>query len=150
MKKKRKNHTLPKVGTSALPDIVFMLLFFFAVVMVMRKHIIKVEISLPRVSEAKKMNHKSLINHIYVGQPIHSPQVGDPKIQINDAFVHLDEIPHAMEVLDASRPESLLPKVQTALIVDEEANMGVVGDVKVALRKANRLKVIYEAMKDFE
>lgn len=148
MKKYRKSRLAPGIETASLPDIIFMLLFFFMVVTILRETILRVEITLPRVSEAKKMNHKSLINHIYVGKPLQHPNSLDAKIQINDAFIELEEVQDAVRLLDQSRPERLLPKVTTALVVDEEVEMGLVGDLKSELRKAKRLKVLYNALEE--
>ena len=150
MKKSKKRKVPVSLGTSSLSDIIFMLLFFFMIVTVLRKQVIKVEITLPKVSEAKKMNHKSLINHIYVGKPIGTTDQAMERIQINDAFINIEEIPLALDILDRSRPERMLPKVTTALVIDEEVKMGHVGDIKTELRKANRLKINYNSLKTLE
>ena len=148
MKKVSKIRIPPQIGMAALTDIIFMLLFFFMVVTVLRKTLLKVEITLPMVSEAKKLNHNSLINHIDVGKPKAAVQGERTRIQINDAFVDLKDIPYAVRTLDRSRPENLLPKVTTALIVDKDVKMGLVGDIKTKLRKANKLKISYTALQE--
>jgi biopolymer transport protein ExbD len=56
--KKRKD---PAISTAALPDIVFMLLFFFMVTTVMRETTLKVDVSQPEATEVKKMEKKSSI-----------------------------------------------------------------------------------------
>ena len=49
--KKKKDKGLPAVNTSALPDIVFMLLFFFMVATVMREVDLKVSVNKPQATE---------------------------------------------------------------------------------------------------
>ncbi len=69
--RKRKKSS-PGISTASLPDIVFMLLFFFMVATVMREVELKVEVaagSLPQATEIKKLEKKSLVSYIYVGKP---------------------------------------------------------------------------------
>ena len=46
---------MPGISTASLPDIVFMLLFFFMVTTVMRETTLKVEVKPPTATEVKKM-----------------------------------------------------------------------------------------------
>ena len=66
---KKKSGELPAVSTASLPDIVFMLLFFFMTVTVMKDSSLKVENNLPRASEIKKLEKKDRVITIYVGRP---------------------------------------------------------------------------------
>ena len=61
------NKGTPAISTAALPDIVFMLLFFFMVTTVMRETTLFVEVMIPKATEIKKMEKKSLVSYIYVG-----------------------------------------------------------------------------------
>lgn len=45
----------PEVATASLPDIVFMLLFFFMIVTVMKDYVLKVKNEVSHASEVKKM-----------------------------------------------------------------------------------------------
>ena len=64
------NKGTPAISTAALPDIVFMLLFFFMVTTVMRETTLFVEVMIPKATEIKKMEKKSLVSYIYVGPPV--------------------------------------------------------------------------------
>ncbi len=55
---KKKDGDLPAVSTASLPDIVFMLLFFFMTVTVMKDSSLMVENILPNASEVKKLEKK--------------------------------------------------------------------------------------------
>ena len=48
----------PAMSTASLPDIVFMILFFFMVSTTMREVDYKVEIKLPKATEIKKLEQK--------------------------------------------------------------------------------------------
>ena len=84
---KKKASSKQEIPTSALPDIIFMLLFFFMVTTVMRENTIKVEQRIPPASQLKKIERKSLVSYMYVGKPqaYLVDQFGtEPKIQVND------------------------------------------------------------------
>ncbi|MEO0331543.1 MAG: biopolymer transporter ExbD, partial [Bacteroidota bacterium] len=66
---KKKTSASQDIPTSALPDIIFMLLFFFMVTTVLRETDILVEQNLPRAEQLRKMQKKSLVSYIYIGKP---------------------------------------------------------------------------------
>ncbi len=135
------------IGTAALPDIVFMLLFFFMVVTVFRDHQLLVKINLPQASQIQKLKHRSLVHQIYIGVPRKESQGNRPVIQINDAFVNVAEVGAAIPLLKGLVPEGQQGLVTTSLQVDKEVDMGIVSDVKIELRKAQQYKLNYAAIK---
>ncbi|HAF77854.1 MAG TPA: biopolymer transporter ExbD, partial [Maribacter sp.] len=54
--KYRSSKSLPPVSTASLPDIVFMLLFFFMVATVMRDNTLMVTNTLPAADQIKKLD----------------------------------------------------------------------------------------------
>ena len=142
--KKKKGGDLPAISTASLPDIVFMLLFFFMVATVMRDNTTMVENQLPAASQIEKLK-KDRTMFIYAGKPNDQyKNLGtEARIQINDAFVNLDAIQPAIAEYIATLPEELKDRVVVGLKVDEETNAGIVSDVKQELREANALKVMY-------
>ena len=90
---KMKSGDLHAISTASLPDIVFMLLFFFMVTTVLRETDIMVKQKLPKAAQLTKLERKSLVSYIYIGEPKQSSLFGkEPKIQVNDVFVEVDEI----------------------------------------------------------
>ncbi len=147
LKRKKKGGT-PKISTASLPDIVFMLLFFFMVSTTMKEVNYKVKITLPTASEAKKIENKSLVSYIYIGVPVKGYQQKygkEPVIQLNDQIATLADIAPYVEQERSERPESDVPKMIFSLKIDEEADMGIVTDVKQELRKVQALKINYSA-----
>ena len=140
---------LPAISTASLPDIVFMLLFFFMVTTVMRETTLMVKVKTPLATEIKKMEKKSLISYIYIGKPIKSQQKKMGKnvqIQLNDAFANVNDIPEF--ILDFRKnKEADIPKMTTSIKADESAKMGIISDVKQELRKVNALKINYSTRK---
>ncbi|MEM9921288.1 MAG: biopolymer transporter ExbD [Bacteroidota bacterium] len=143
---KKRGRTSPAINTSALPDIIFMLLFFFMVVTVLRKSSLKVRTEIPRATELVKLRHKSLIQHIHIGAPIDKERGNAPVIQINDAFVRPDAVETAARMFRQNAPELQRGLVTTSLKVDKKVDMGIVSDVKISLRKASQLRISYAAL----
>ncbi len=141
----------PGISTASLPDIVFMLLFFFMVTTVMRETTIMVKQSLPQASEIQKLEKKSLVSYIYIGSPVERMQGTygtKARIQLNDAFANVDDIPQYITAERAARDEKEVPFMTTSIKVDLDTKMGIVTDVKQELRKANALKINYSTRKE--
>ncbi len=141
---------LPEVSTASLPDIVFMLLFFFMVSTVMRETTLKIEQKLPGATEVKKMEKKSLVSYINIGKPKGSFQVmygTEPRIQLNDAFAKVADIRDYVAAEREKMDEKERPLMTVSLKVDEKTKMGIVVDVKQELRKASALKINYSTRK---
>jgi biopolymer transport protein ExbD len=143
---KKKSGELPPVSTASLPDIVFMLLFFFMTVTVMKDSSLKVENVLPNANEVKKLEKKDRVIYIYVGKPTQEYQKvfgTEPKIQLNDKFANPSEVGDYILAERAKKSQELQNVLTTSLKVDKNANMGLISDIKLELRKVNALKVNY-------
>jgi biopolymer transport protein ExbD len=147
---KKKSGDLPAVNTASLPDIVFMLLFFFMVATVMRENTLMIENKLPSADQVEKLEKKDLVMYIYAGEPSKNYRAKygtEARIQLNDKFADVSEIAAFIASERASKREELVPFLITSLKVDKDANMGLVGDIKQELRKVNALKINYAAIK---
>lgn len=145
---KKRGKALPAISTASLPDIIFMLLFFFMVVTVLRDSELKVKISTPKATELEKLEEKSLVNYIYIGKPVDKYQSvygTKPRIQLGDKFANVQDIPLFLEQHKVKVPEAQHGRITSSLRVDGEVTMGIVEDVKTELRKSNQLKVNYSA-----
>ena len=139
---------MPAISTASLPDIVFMLLFFFMVSTSMRDTTMMVSTKLPEASEVAKLKKKSLVSYIYVGPPTreHQRLFGtEPRIQLNDSFKTLVDIRDFISSERDAMNESDRPLLTTSLKIDEETRMRIVTDIKQELRKASALKISYAA-----
>ncbi len=90
---KKKNKASTAISVASLPDIVFMLLFFFMVTTVLREQDLLVEQNLPQASQLQKLQKKSLISYLYVGQPRNTSLYGtEPRVQANDVLINTNDI----------------------------------------------------------
>ena len=144
--KNKKQGDLPAISTASLPDIVFMLLFFFMVATVMRDSSLMIENRLPSADQVEKLKKDRTI-FIYAGKPSSQyKQYGEePRIQFNDAFIGVEDVQSSVIQSNTELNEDLQSKVVVGLKVDKETNAGLVSDIKQELRKANALKVMYIA-----
>ena len=84
--------------------------------------------------------------YIYAGKPNFGYQSKfgtEARLQLNDKFSEVSDIPAFIYAERESKREELRPFLTTALKVDKETNMGIVGDIKQELRKVNALKINY-------
>jgi biopolymer transport protein ExbD len=142
---KKKGGDLPAISTASLPDIVFMLLFFFMVVTVLRDSNLLVQNKLPKADQVEKlMKDRSIF--IFAGKPSdrYKKKYGsEPKIQIGDKYTDVTSLRSALTELRGKLRPELQDKVMVALKVDENTNTGVITDIKEELRELNMLKIIY-------
>ncbi len=139
----KKKKGLPAISTASLPDIVFMLLFFFMVSTTMRQtDLIIKKPDLPMASEVKKLEHKSLVSTIYVGKSKDKRISGD-EIQVNDKIIKVDDIVSFILSERAQRKEDEVKYMTTSIKADKKANVGTILDIKDQLRDVNALKVSF-------
>ncbi|WP_340200484.1 ExbD/TolR family protein [Ascidiimonas sp. W6] len=143
---KKKSGDLPPVSTASLPDIVFMLLFFFMTVTVMKDSSLMIQNVLPYADQIQKLDKKDRIIYIYAGKPSQRYQATygtEAKIQLNDKFADVSEVANYILSERAKKRQELQGVLTTALKVDNETGMGLVSDIKQQLRKVNALKINY-------
>jgi|SRR5690554_309852 len=143
--KKRLLGKTPEISTASLPDIVFMLLFFFMVVTVLRDDNLLVKNILPKADQVEKLQKDRSV-YIYAGKPSerYEDKYGtEGKIQIGDKYTDVSNIKFAMTEARLTLLPELQDKVMVALKIDEDTNTGLVTDIKQELRQVNMLKIIY-------
>ena len=139
---------VPQVSTSSLPDIVYMLIFFFMITTTMRDVELKVKSSpLPKATEIQKLEHKALVSSIYIGAPRDSKLGTESRIQLDDSFATPADIADWIQKERDSRNPADIPLLTTALKVHKDTRMGVVTDVKQELRKVGAFRINYTTLK---
>ena len=143
--KKGTKRGMGAISTASLPDIVFMLLFFFMVATVLRTEEEKVRVIRPEASELYKIEKKHLIRYVNIGPPMDKRYGTEPVIQLNDAFSGTVAIQDWVSKERLTLAEAEQSKMWVSLKVDKDTKMGIVTGVKQELRKASALKVLYSA-----
>ena len=131
---RRTSHELPGLNLASMPDLIFTVLFFFMIVTHMRDVDLKVKYEVPAGTEVKKMNQKSAVINLYLGEG---------GIQIDNELVTLQGIvPYINQVRQGLSPENQ-ERLTISLKADKKTPMGLIADVKRELQKAYAVKVNY-------
>lgn len=144
----RARREVPQLNTAALPDLIFTVLFFFITVTHMREVTLKVKYQVPEGTELTRLVKKSAVTYIYIGKPTDEMRhvIGNKtSIQLNDKIADTaDIIDYVAEERKRMSPEDA-QNMSVSIKADRGTEMGVITDVKQALRKAGALRINYSA-----
>lgn len=147
-KKKGKNSS-PGISTASLPDIVFILLFFFMVATKMKEVDLNVEVESPKASETIKVKRGDKVLYIYLGLPRDTKRYGNtPIIQLDDELVYNPvRVQEWIKGKKEDMTEIEKKSFTVSLKIDKGVKMGIVADIKMHLREVNALKIMYATKK---
>lgn len=141
---KKKTKTSENIPTSALPDIIFMLLFFFMVTTVLREQDILVEQKLPQATQLQKLEKKTLISYLFVGRPKNSNLYGtEPRVQANDVLINTKDIIFWVNQEKDKLSEDERDQITISMKADRDVKMGPISDIQFELREADARKLLY-------
>ena len=149
MKKSGDKKETPAISTASLPDVIFMILFFFMVSTTMREQELLVRYKLPSATEVQKLEKKSLVSYVNIGVPVSHMQAKfgtAPRIQLNDSFKTAKDIGDFIGAERDQLNEADRAQMTVSIKADQYTKMGIVTDVKQELRRANALKITYAAI----
>ncbi len=147
--RKDEKREMPALSTSSLPDIIFMLLFFFMAVTTMKEVTFKVKIAAPEATELQKLENKSVVRYVYVGKPTAEFQKTfgtETRIQLSDAFADVRELENYVVNERSAMKEEDQSIMTISIKADKDTRMGVITEIKQALRRAYALKLSYAAV----
>lgn len=138
--KKKQAGTKQEVPTSAMPDVVFMLLFFFMVTTVLREVTLKVKIDLTKATNIEKIEEKRLVSYIYIGpERLPNNKLGNDKVQIDDSIQ--EDIGAIRQIMYDKLLEE--QRMIVSLRVDESSEFGLLTDVQEELKQAQTFRINY-------
>ena len=148
---RNRNHDIPALNTASLPDLIFSILFFFMLVVHMRKATVHVKYQVPTATELSRLYNKSSVQYIYIGRPVNRLGQVDGKetvVQLNDHLTSIPEIRNYLVRLSAALPPEQRRQLSVSIKADRHVDMGTIMDLKQALREANVLNVNFTAVMD--
>jgi biopolymer transport protein ExbD len=137
-----RHREVPSLNTSSLPDLIFTILFFFMIVMHVKPVPVLTKVDLPTATELQKLQEKSLVIYLMVGQKL-SEKSPTQVIQLNSDFVTLEELPAALEKIKAAVPLSDQSQMVVVMKIDKNTQMGLVNDLKKILKESELLTIHY-------
>ena len=142
--KKKGEREVPAMSTTSLPDVVYIILFFFMLSTSMRDQELLVRYKLPDATEVQKLEKKNLVSYIHIGVPVSHMQAQfgtAPKIQLNDSYKTVKDILDFAASERDNMNEADRASMTICLKADGGTKMGIIADVKQELRRANALKI---------
>lgn len=144
---------MPELNTSSLPDLVFAFLFFIMMVTTMRQVTLKVTANnLPQATELSKLEEKSLVTFVYIGQPTPQYQAmygSKSIIQLNDQLTLDPKAVYTYAKHAQNKIQDERRKLMTvSLKADKNTKMDIISQVKEQLRRADALNVSYSSREE--
>lgn len=159
---RNRRRRIPGINSSSLPDLIFTVLFFFMIVTNMRQDQLKVDHHMPQSRQLERVTNKQGLMYIHIGRPA-TGQASDagltPRdtvstahdaaagmvIQINDSYVTVDDIGRIVNEERARMKPEDARAMRVIIKADRHTPMGLVNDVKQALRQSDVLNIVYAA-----
>lgn len=145
---RRRSHQVPGLNTASLPDLIFTVLFFFMIVTHMQKVAIKVKYRVPQGTEITRLTKKTAVTYIYIGKPaewLRTAAGHDTRVQINDKFVSMEDLTDDVAKEQARMSPEDRQQMTVSIKADRHTRMGIITDVKQALRMAKATRITYSA-----
>ncbi|WP_422358796.1 ExbD/TolR family protein [Reichenbachiella sp.] len=146
MKIRKKTSTTAEISTASMPDIVFLLLFFFMVTATIKVNEEQLNVQTPNAHSITTVDKKFLIKELFVGFPKDVRLGTSPRISGNNKWVSLDQIGQWVQEQKSDLGEAYKDQLIVMLKVDEKVDMGLIGDIQMELRKNNARKVLYRTL----
>lgn len=142
---KKRGGSKQEVPTSAMPDVIFILLFFFMVTTVLREVELQVQIEYANAENIQKIEQKRLVSYIYIGpERLGNNRLGETKVQIDDTLV--DDMGAIRNIMYEKIMEE--PRLIVSLRVDQDSEFGIITDVQQELRHAGTLRINYSTLRE--
>jgi len=104
-----------------------------------------VKYQVPQGTELTRLTKKTAVSYIYIGKPVTGTVQGNTVIQLNDKYATTTDIIDYI----AAEKSRMSPEDQQQMTVsikaDRSTKMGIISEVKQALRKSKALKISYSA-----
>ena len=140
--------SVPGLTLAAMPDLIFTVLFFFMIVTHMRQVTPHVRYEVPQGTELSKGGRKAGLIYIFIGKPVDEQGnllSDETRIQLNDRYVTVGQIAEEINKERALMNEDDRQHLTVSIRADRDTDMGIISDVKTALRQAGALNINYSA-----
>ncbi|SMD31747.1 Biopolymer transport protein ExbD [Reichenbachiella faecimaris] len=146
MKIRKKTAATAEISTASMPDIVFLLLFFFMVTATIKVNEEQLNVQIPNAHSLTSVDKKFLIKELFVGIPKDSKLGASPRISANNKLISLDQIAQWVQEQKSDLGEVYKDQLIVMLKADEHVDMGLIGDIQMELRKNNARKILYRTL----
>lgn len=135
-----------EVSTASLPDIVFLLLFYFMVSTTIKVTDNQLKAQIPPAHYLTATEKKFLVKEILIGFPRNHDTGEGPRISAEGKIISLNEIPAWVEMQRNTLPDYYKDKMIIMIRSDQDVEMGLISDVQQKLREASARKIVYRTL----
>lgn len=134
----------PLLSHASLPNLIFLIIFFFVAMSAMKTINPKVQYSIPQGDITNKIDNINLFTTIYIGKPIEYEYGSVTRIQIDNRFYeNKGDIYNYLMQKSAKLSEIEKDNMQVILVIDKDTKMRIVNQVKQELKDASVYKITY-------
>ena len=144
--RRHKQHKVPTLNMTSMPDLIFTVLFFFMIVTHMRTETPRFEVQTPTGRELTQPSNKRVITNLYVST---DPQ-GTPLIQIGNDLLSLSQVAPTIAAMRQKLGDDEASLFTVNIKAHRHTPMGVISDIKHELRKSGALNIRYNAVEERE
>ena len=137
----KRKRNVPELNTSALPDLIFTVLFFFMIVTHMRQTDVNMNVATPSGNELQKLQKRYAVTYLYIGYDTD----GTILMQLDKEATDIPSLANALQKKRSRLPDDEKQYLTVSVKADKKIPAKVIGDVKAVLRKANVLRISYTA-----
>lgn len=146
MKFQRTNFQSNEIPTASMPDIVFLLLFFFMVSATIKPQENLVDVKQPEAQATMGVKKKFLIKELKVGMP-KDPSLGkSPRISADGTWLEVNDLGQWVAEKKEEIGEAHKEQMIVLLKADHKVEMGFITDIQEELRKHNARKILYRTL----
>lgn len=146
MKIKKQRTATTEISTASMPDIVFLLLFFFMVSATIKTENDQLQIKQPQAHALTQIEKKFLIKELHVGFPKNGQLGKSPRISDGKLFLSLDQIGNWVEQQKTDLGEVYGDQMIVVIKAHKSVEMGMIADIQEELRKYNARKLLYRTL----
>ena len=143
--------TSAQIPTAALPDIIFILLFFFMVATKPKDSDPMVSTTLPTGTQVKGIDEEKEQINLFIGYPKNKAKNGtEPMVEVGSKLINVDKVPQAVRQEISKLPlRKQKPKhIFVYITVDKEVSYSILYDVKQKLKDIGIRRIIYSVKKE--
>lgn len=141
---RKKAKVSQEIPTSALPDIIFILLFFFMVVTKPRPQEPKVSVDLVAATEIQKVPEQMVTINLHVGKPKDDKFGTENVIQAGNKFVSIAGLRNFLGE-EIAKKKAQPSRTIIIFNVDKGVRVGMLHDIKQELREIGLLNIEFKA-----
>lgn len=147
----KKTKTSAQIPTAALPDIIFILLFFFMVATKPKKTDPLVSAVIPFGTQLKGIDKEKAEIDLYIGYPKNAAKFGtEPMVEVGKKLYNVGKVDQVIRQQIGKLPSDKRrpTKIFIYITVDQNVNYSVLYEVKEKLKAAGIRSITYSVKKE--